>query len=117
MTVLTQDSGLPAIQCHSMAQMSNGTTLIHASLQLRRKVVSFARYMHLNGIDPYFFYKVTDVRLVTVYNAMNGVPIQPENAQKITDAVLKMTGVPYDGTFVLTEQPALIHVKQLRKYL
>jgi hypothetical protein len=46
------------------------------------------------------------VRYLTVYNAQKGNPITDENAKKIKEAVLRLTGVPYDSSFVLIQEPA-----------
>lgn len=47
------------------------------------------------------------VRYVSVYNAINGIPITPEHARQIRQAVLTMTGIPFDGEFVLTEPESM----------
>jgi hypothetical protein len=64
----------------------------------------FEQYLLLYEIDPVRLSIEAHVRYLTVYNAKKGNPILPENAQKIKDAVLRLTGVPYVGSFVLIEE-------------
>ena len=63
----------------------------------------FEQYLQLYKIDPVRLFRTAKVRYLTVYNAQKGNPITPENAQKIKDAILQLTGVPYVGSFVLLE--------------
>jgi hypothetical protein len=65
---------------------------------------AFEQYMQRYQIDPVKLYTEAKVRYLTVYNAKKGIPITAENAQKIRDAVLRLTGVPYVGSFVLLEE-------------
>ena len=63
---------------------------------------------------------IAKVRYVTVYNAVKGFPITPEQAQQLRQAVLHMSGVPFTGAFVLTEpepmnQRPTIPIKKLPK--
>ena len=64
----------------------------------------FEQYLLLYEIDPVRLSIEAHVRYLTVYNAKKGNPILPENAQKIKDAVLRLTGVPYIGSFLLIEE-------------
>ena len=64
----------------------------------------FERYLLQHNIDPYHLYRVAEVRYQTVYNAIKGNPITTGNAQKIKDALLALTGVAYDGPFVLIQE-------------
>ncbi len=64
----------------------------------------FEQYLLLYEIDPVRLSIEAHVRYLTVYNAKKGNPILPENAQKIKDAVLRLTGIPYVGPFVLREE-------------
>jgi hypothetical protein len=77
----------------------------------------FEQYMQLHEIDPVRLSIEAHVCYGTVYHAKKGVPILSENAEKIKEAVLSMTGVPYVGSFVLMEendQPfSTVCVKQL----
>ena len=43
------------------------------------------------------------VRYMTVYNARKGIPITPEHANLIRQAVFMMSGVPFTDSFVLTQ--------------
>ncbi len=64
----------------------------------------FEQYLLLYEIDPVHLSMEAHVRYGTVYNAKKGKPILPENAQKIKDAVLQMSGIPYIGSFVVIEE-------------
>jgi hypothetical protein len=64
----------------------------------------FEQYLQLYEIDPVRLSIEAKVRYLTVYNAKKGTPIMAENAQKIIDAVPRLTGVPYVGSFVLLEE-------------
>ena len=65
---------------------------------------AFEQYLLLHEIDPVRLSMEAKVRYLTVYNAKKGFPIMPENAQKIKDAVFRLTGIPYVGSFVLMEE-------------
>ena len=82
-------------------------------------MTEFEQYMQLYEIDPIRLSIKAKVRYLTVYNAQKGLPLMPENAQRIRDAVLQMSGVPYVGSFVLVElnddQFRNLHSKQLQK--
>ena len=67
-------------------------------------VAAFERYLQQYKINPVDLSAQAQVRYRIVYNAQKGNPILPENAQKIKDAVLRLTGVPYTGSFVLKEE-------------
>jgi hypothetical protein len=79
----------------------------------------FEQYLQLYEIDPVRLSIEARVRYLTVYNAKKGNPIMSENAQKIKEAVFRLTGMPYTGSFVLIEMNdkpfALFHVKHLPK--
>jgi hypothetical protein len=82
-------------------------------------MTDFEQYLALYEIDPVRLFRTAKVRYLIIYNAQKGKPITPENAQKIKDAVLQMSGVPYVGSFVLLEpnnKPFLtIRTKQFPK--
>ena len=61
---------------------------------------AYLKHYQLNGLTLSI---IAEVRYLTVYNAMKGIPITPEQAQQIRHAVLHMSGVPFTGAFVLTE--------------
>jgi hypothetical protein len=64
----------------------------------------FEQYLELYEIDLIRLSIEAHVRYLTVYNAKKGNPIFAENAHKIKDAVLRLTGIPYVGSFVLIEE-------------
>jgi hypothetical protein len=66
---------------------------------------AFEQYLALHEIDLIALSVAAKVRYLTIWNAKKGHPITLENAQKIKQAVLKLTGTPYNGSFVLQESP------------
>ena len=70
---------------------------------------AFEQYLQQYEVDPIILAVVGKVRYLTIWNAKKGNPITSENAQKIKQALLNLTGVPYTGSFVLLEQ----HLDQL----
>ena len=66
---------------------------------------NFEQYLQLYEIDSVRLSIEAKVRYLTVYNAKVGHPILPENAEKIRQALLRLTGIPYVGVFVLIAQP------------
>ncbi len=79
-------------------------------------MTDFAEYLALYEIDLVGLSIEAHVRYGTVYNAKKGYPLMPENAKKIKDAVYRLTGVAYTGSFTLIElndRFPLLHVKQL----
>ena len=69
-------------------------------------MTAFEEYLALYEIDPVRLSIEAKVRYLIVYNAKKGTPILAENAQKIKDAVHRVTGVPFTGSFAILEQPA-----------
>jgi hypothetical protein len=65
---------------------------------------TFEQYLKQYQIDPVRLAATAKVRYLIVYKAQKGLPIQPENAQKIREAVLRLSSVPYVGSFVLTQE-------------
>jgi hypothetical protein len=65
---------------------------------------AFEQYMQLYEIDPVRLSIEAKVRCLTIYNAKKGKPIMQENAEKIKEAVHRLTSVPYVGSFVLMEE-------------
>jgi hypothetical protein len=63
----------------------------------------FEQYVTQHKLDAFSIFKVAGVRFVNVYSTIKGQPILPETSEKIRAAVLKMTGVPYTGSFVLVK--------------
>ena len=62
---------------------------------------AFEQYLQQYEIDPIILSVVGKVRYLTIWNAKKGNPITSENAEKIEQALLKMTGIPYTGSFLL----------------
>ena len=58
----------------------------------------FQRYLELHEIDPIRLSVEAQVRYQTVYNATKGDALMPESAEKIKEALLRLTGIPYVGT-------------------
>ena len=69
-------------------------------------MTAFEEYLALHEIDPISLSVEAKVRYGTIYNAKKGNPITLENAQRIKAAVLRVTSVPYTGSFAILEQPA-----------
>ncbi len=67
-------------------------------------MTEFEQYLLLYEIDPVRLSIEAHVRYLTIYNAKKGNGITFDNAKKIKDAVLRLTGVPYVGSFVLREE-------------
>jgi hypothetical protein len=66
----------------------------------------FEAYLKQQNLEALTVSVIAQVRYVTVWNAAKGNPIRPDQAQKMQQAVLNLTGVPYTGSFVLfQEQP------------
>jgi len=84
-------------------------------------MTEFEQYLIRYGIDPFYLFRMAEVRYLTVHNAIKGNPIMPENAKKIKDALYRLTGVPYVGSFVLIDlndklsNVPTIRIKQLPK--
>ena len=66
-------------------------------------MTEFEEYLALYEIDSVYLSIEAHVRYLIIYNAKKGNPIMPENAQKIRKTVYRLTGVPYVGSFVLSE--------------
>jgi hypothetical protein len=66
---------------------------------------TFEQYLALHEIDPIRLSMEAKVRYLIIHNAKKGNPITDENAKKIRAAVLRLTGEPYDGSFVLIPAP------------
>ncbi len=69
-------------------------------------MTNFEEYLAQYEIDSVRLSMEAHVHYGTVYNAKKEIPIMAENAVKIKDAVLRLTGVPYVGSFVLVEESA-----------
>jgi hypothetical protein len=64
----------------------------------------FEQYLLSHKIDPVHLSLVANVRYATIYFAKKGEPIFLSSSEKITDALLRLTGIPYTGSFVLLAQ-------------
>jgi len=81
----------------------------------------FEQYLQLYAVDPIILSVVAQVRYLTIWNAKKGNSITSENAQKIKQALLNLTGVVYTGSFFLFEhhrdQLPTIRVKKMQRSL
>jgi hypothetical protein len=64
---------------------------------------TFEQYLQQYNIYPLTLSIAAKVRYMVVWNAQKGKPITSENAQKIKQAVLSLTGAAYTGSFVLIQ--------------
>ena len=69
-------------------------------------MIAFDQYLEQYEVDPIILSVVGKVRYLTIYNSKKGNTITPENAQKIKEAVLRLTGIPYTGSFILIQEPS-----------
>jgi hypothetical protein len=65
---------------------------------------TFEQYLKQYQIDTVTLAAIAKIRYLTVYNAQKGHPILPESARKIREAVFRMSGVPYVGSFALIQE-------------
>ena len=63
---------------------------------------SFEEYLKQHNLEALTVALQARVRYMTVYNAIKGRPITPQHAGQLLEAVLRMTGTPFQGSFVLT---------------
>lgn len=63
---------------------------------------SFEDYLKQHNLEALAVSLRARVRYMTVYNAIQGRPITPQHAEQLREAVLGMTGIPFQGSFVLT---------------
>jgi hypothetical protein len=80
---------------------------------------TFERYLTSHNLQALTVALFSRVRYLTVWNAMKGNPILPEQAAKIKESVLQLTGVPYTGTFTLLPEQSpeglpTVPVKQVK---
>lgn len=68
---------------------------------------SFEEYLQQQNLEALSVSIKAGVRYLTVYNALKGIPITPAHAQRLRQAVLQMSGIPFRGSFVLT-QPEVV---------
>lgn len=66
-------------------------------------MTEFEEYLALYEIDPIRLSVEAKVRYLTVHNAKTGKPVNPDNAEKLKEALLRLTGVAYVGSFVLMD--------------
>ncbi len=67
-------------------------------------MTAFEEYLALYEIDAVRLSIEAHVRYGTIHLAKEGNPITLASAQKIKDAVLRVTGKPFTGSFVLLEE-------------
>jgi hypothetical protein len=60
---------------------------------------AFEQYLALYEIDSVRLSIEAKVRYGIISDAKKGMPVMPENAKKIKAAVLRLTGIPYVGSF------------------
>ena len=82
---------------------------------------TFEQYLQQHHLEAIRVSVIAQVRYLTVWNALKGKPITPAHAAQIKVGVLKLTGVPYIGSFVLTqEQPVdqlpILPIKTLKRH-
>ena len=63
----------------------------------------FEEYLKQQNLEALTVAMKAQVRYMVVYNAVKGNPITTQHAQQIRQAVLNITGVPFTGTFLLTQ--------------
>jgi hypothetical protein len=62
----------------------------------------FEAYLQQHHLGAFTVSVVAGVRYFTVWNATKGIPIKPEQAKRIRQAVVCQTGLPYFGPLTLT---------------
>ena len=73
----------------------------------------FEEYLKEHNLEAITVSMKAQVRYLTVWNATRGNPITPEHAQKIRQAVITLTGIPYIGPLVITQAQAVDQIKVL----
>ena len=71
----------------------------------------FEEYLQRHNLEGITVSMKAQVRYLTVWNATKGNPITFEQAQKIRQAVITLTGVPYTGSLVLTQVRPVEQIK------
>ena len=66
---------------------------------------SFEDYLKQHNLEALTVALQARVRYMTVYNAIKGRPITPQHAEQLREVVLRMTGIPFQGSFVLIAPP------------
>jgi hypothetical protein len=64
----------------------------------------FEEYLKQHHLEALAVSIKAQVRYVTVWNAVKGNPITEDHAQKIRQAVVNLTGIPYTGPFALLQE-------------
>ena len=82
---------------------------------------TFEQYLQEHHLEAITVSVIAQVRYLTVWTALKGNPITPAHAAQIREGVFKLTGVPYTGLFVLTQerpvdQFSLLHVKTMKRH-
>jgi hypothetical protein len=75
-------------------------------------MTSFGQYVNEHHIDHIYLSMEAKVRYLIVYNAIKNYPILPENAEKLKAAALRLTGVPYAGSFILLQRAKQSHIRR-----
>jgi hypothetical protein len=71
----------------------------------------FEQYLKQHNLEAITVSIKAQVRYLTVWKATKGNPITHNSEQKIRQAVITLTGVPYTGPLVIKQEPS---VDQLR---
>ena len=82
---------------------------------------TFEKYLQQHNLEALTVSVIAQVRYLTVWNALKGKPITPNHAARIKEGVLRLTGVPYAGSFVLIQQQpvdqfSILRVKTLKRH-
>jgi hypothetical protein len=65
---------------------------------------SFEEYLKQHNLEALTVSIKAQVRYVTMWNAIKGNPITSEHAQKIRQAVINLTGIPYSGPLAIIQE-------------
>lgn len=74
---------------------------------------TFEEYLKALSLEALTVSMQAGVRYITVYNAVKGNPISSQHAQQIKQAVIMLTGIPFTGNFVLTQQTSVHELPRL----
>ena len=74
----------------------------------------FDQYVIEHKLDTRTLFQVAGVRYAVVYYALRGQPILPEHAEKINQALFRMTGILYMSSFLLLQfaKPLSVHLRR-----
>jgi len=75
----------------------------------------FEAYLQQHHLEALTVAVAAQVRYTIVWNATRGNPIAPEHAQRIRQAVLAMTGIPFTGNIALRQSVDQLPTLPIRK--